>query len=89
MEKADWDMTIFGDEDLFEVETENTPEKVETAVTAIWKGAHLMTPIGGGVIIEPKKALASENLLEDEEGKLAKVRKDTTLKLEKGQWWWD
>ncbi len=88
--KANWRMSFFGDEKQFPVETQNAPMTVRTAVNAIWKRSTLMTPIGGGVRIEAKTALSSENTLSDEGGALAKTHKEIEVKpLEKGQWWWD
>ena len=42
------------------VETYNTPLQVETVCTAVWKGTTLMTPVGGGVTIQPNQALATQ-----------------------------
>jgi hypothetical protein len=88
--QAGWTADVFNDEGQFQVETYTAPEKVETAVNAIWKGRTLMTPIGGGVKIQPTEALVSTRLIKDEDGKLDSQRQQTTtLNLEKGQWWWD
>ena len=51
--KAEWKMDLFGNEKAFPVETYDMPKQVATAVNAIWKGHKLMTPVGGGVHIEP------------------------------------
>ena len=87
--KAEWEMPFFGDEKQFSVETYNAPKKVDTVVTAKWKGNRLVTPVGGGVRIEATMALDEENLLPDEKGKVAKLRQEIQLKLAKDQWWWD
>lgn len=87
--KADWKMSTLGDEKLFEVETYNIPAKVESAVNAIFKRNMLMTPIGGGVEIRAKQALATSNVKPDTDGSLAKARDGVKLNLGKGQWWWD
>ena len=87
--RAGWKMDFFGDEEAFAVETYTAPKQVETAVTAVKKGGRLMTPIGGGVTIQARQALNSENLLEDENRKVEKLRKDIKVKLAKGQWWWN
>ncbi|MGD0898822.1 MAG: DUF1598 domain-containing protein [Thermoguttaceae bacterium] len=87
--KAGWKMEVLGDEKVVPVETQNAPKQVSTAVNALWKGHHLMTPVGGGVQIAAQTALSSENLLRDEDGKVAKVRRQTRIELAKGQWWWD
>jgi hypothetical protein len=88
-EKADWKMPFFGSEKEFTLETYNIPKTVESAVNAIWKGHTLMTPIGGGVTIQPTEALKSDNLLADKKAKVAKAREGVKLNLAKGQWWWD
>ena len=68
----------------------NTPLQVETVVASVWKGNQLMTPVGGGVTMQPRKALASENVLRDEEGKVSEARDGIKLgDLADGQWWWD
>ncbi len=55
--KADWNLGIFGQEQSYPVETLNTPKQTETVVASIWRGSRLMTPVGGGVTIEPRQAL--------------------------------
>ena len=88
-DKANWDMEVFGDEQKYTVETYSVPKTVETACNALWKGSRLMTPVGGGVTIHARRALESDNRLADENGRVAKLRNETTLKLAEGQWWWD
>ena len=87
--KAEWKMDVFGDEKAFQVETYDMPKQVATAVNAIWRGHTLMTPVGGGVHIEPIQALASDNRLPDKNGKVAKARQQVRIQLAKGHWWWD
>jgi hypothetical protein len=87
--KADWKMDLFGDESAFAVELYNMPKQVDAAINAIWRGHTLMTPIGGGVHIEPGRALTADNRLSDQDGKVAKARREVKIQLAKGQWWWD
>ena len=88
--QADWDLGIFADESAYPVETYEAAKEVESAVNVVWKGNALMTPIGGGVHVEPRKALESENLLPDENGKVGEAQNQISLKeLPEGQWWWD
>ena len=87
--KAEWKMDLFGDEKAFSVETYDVPKQVAPAINALWKGQTLMTPIGGGVHIEATRALASDKRLADKDGKVGKLRQQTTIRLKKGQWWWD
>ena len=85
--KAGWMMEFFGDEKSYPVETYAIPKTVETVVNAIWRGHTLMTPVSGGVQINPAKALQSDNLLNDAKGNVAKVRQE--INLPKDRWWWD
>jgi hypothetical protein len=85
--KAGWSMPFLGDEKAFAVEVQPAPKQVESAVAAIWKGNRLTTPIGGGVHIEARKALARENRLTDDKGDVAQIRQN--IKLPEGRWWWD
>jgi len=85
-----WSMDVFGKEESISVQTGKVPQKVETAVSAVWRGNRLMTPIGGGVNIQPRLALDASNLLQDEQGAVKQKRADITLDhLKSGQWWWD
>jgi len=88
--QADWNMDLFGDEGRFPVEVFEAPKTVATAVNAIWRGRQLMTPVGGGVSIQPLLALASENLIQDADGKVSGTRKSISLsELPETVWWWD
>lgn len=88
--KAGWDSAVLGSEERYPVETLPEPKQVETAVNAIWKGNTLMTPVGGGVRIEPKQALTSEHLKTDAEGQLKELRAGIDVKnLAADRWWWD
>ena len=88
--RAGWRMELFSDEQAFPVETYHAPQHVETAINAIWKGRRLLTPIGGGVHIQPLKALQGEAMAADDSGQLDAKRKAVLLEsLEDGQWWWD
>jgi len=88
-EKAGWKMEFFGSEQAFPLESYSIPQTVESAVNTMVKGGRIGFPIGGGVEIHPTTALASENLLTDEKGKVSKAREEIQLNLAKGQWWWD
>jgi hypothetical protein len=87
--KAGWTMDLFGSEERFAVEVYSPPKMVETAVNAVWKGQRLVTPIGGGVSIRATEALEPENLLDDDDAKVAKLRQETKQELGEDQWWWD
>lgn len=88
--QADWEMTTFGDESRFAVETHTAPHQVETAVNAIWKGNTLMTPLGGGVHVQPRQALNSDRLTTEADGKTAALQQTVAPNdLAADQWWWD
>jgi hypothetical protein len=85
-----WAMELFGKEENFKTETCPSPKQVGSAVNIIWKTNSFSTPIGGGVQIQPRKALAKENLVADARGEVVAVKEKIDLsKLQKGQWWWD
>ncbi|MBN2022325.1 MAG: DUF1598 domain-containing protein [Pirellulales bacterium] len=88
-EKAGWDLGLLGNEKDFAAEVYQAPKQVETIINVVSKGNSVMTPIGGGVHIEPTQALDAENLLEDEGGKVDAARKQVKIQLAEGQWWWD
>jgi hypothetical protein len=88
--QAGWKMDVLGNEAQYPIETYEAPKTVETACTAIWKGNRLMTPVGGGVRIEPLTAIQPSHLLKDEQGAVKDARAKVSLDgLAKGQWWWD
>jgi hypothetical protein len=88
--QAGWQMEVLGDEGRVPVRTVSAPQRVETAVASVVKGNRLMTPIGGGVSIQARNAMNPENLLRDERGEVASMRRQITLdQLQDGQWWWD
>ncbi len=88
--EAGWEMSVFGDEEKFPVETHATPTRVETVVNVVKKGNGYITPIGGGVDIRPALALDENNLIEDDKGKTAKAHADIDLsKVDQDAWWWD
>jgi hypothetical protein len=88
--QADWRAATFNEERALAVETYTTPLQVETVCTAVWKGNRLMTPVGGGVTIQPRQALEAGNVLADEDGKVSEIRESVSLKdLAADRWWWD
>ncbi|PAY18492.1 hypothetical protein CKO51_16225 [Rhodopirellula sp. SM50] len=88
--QAEWAMPVLGNESALTVQTYTAPEQVETAVNAVWRGNTLMTPLGGGVQMSPRKALAKETLVVDREGKTDEVKQSAgPSDLKPGQWWWD
>jgi len=88
--QAGWNLGVFGQEQVYPVETLNTPKHTETVVASIWRGNRLMTPVGGGVTLEPRQALQEGYVQVDSDGKLVKTRDGIDIgKLADGQWWWD
>ncbi len=88
--QAGWDMPVLLDESLLTVETYTAPEQVETAVNAIWRGNTLMTPLGGGVHVEPRIALQQDRVEVDATGANNQVKQSAgPSNLAEGQWWWD
>ncbi|QEG42782.1 DUF1598 domain-containing protein [Roseimaritima ulvae] len=88
--QANWNMDFFGDETQYAVERHESPVQVETAVNAVWKGSTLMTPLGGGVNVQPRSALKSDVKQVDASGDTESSRRaGVPQNLQDGQWWWD
>lgn len=87
--KLDWELVYFGDENKFSIQTERAPEFVESAVTAVWRGNTLTTPIGGGVEIFAKRAFTEENLLSANDTTVADEQKSAEAELPEEGWWWN
>jgi hypothetical protein len=87
---AGWKVETLSDERQFAVETWEAPKTVEPAANAVFKGNRLMTPIAGGVEMEPLRPVQTENRLKDEKGTVKQAHESVKLdNLAKGQWWWD
>jgi hypothetical protein len=83
-------METFGDESVASVENSHAPTKVDPVVNVVVKGRAIMTPIGGGVNIQPRLALNSDAVKIDTEGKINELKDSISLdELEASQWWWD
>ena len=88
--QAGWTMPTLGNESAYSVQSYTAPEQVETAVNAIWRGNTLMTPLGGGVQMQPQKALGSDMLVVDQKGENEQAKQSAgPADLKDGQWWWD
>ena len=88
--QSDWDLGVFGDESKVAVETLETPSQVAPVTNGVWKGVNFMSPIAGGVSIQPRVALNSDRVQGDEDGEISKLKNEITLdNLVAGQWWWD
>jgi hypothetical protein len=88
--RVNWQLGVFGSEDKFPVETYPEPRQTESAVNVVWKGNTLMTPIGGGVNIQPLVALSEGHLKADEEGAVKAARQQIQVpEVDKNRWWWD
>ncbi len=88
--QAGWKMELFGDESKIPVEVYDAPKQVAPAINAVWKGRYFMTPIGGGVNIQPRVALSPDRMKTDDKGEISAVKQGVDLsELAEGQWWWD
>jgi len=85
--RAQWAADGLRDEGTLAIERFQPPVQVEPAINAVWRGNRLLTPIGGGVTLQPRMALDSPNLLLDEQGAVAKAR--AAVAIPAGRWWWD
>ncbi len=88
--QLNWNASVFNDESRFSVETYPAPKQVESAVNVVWKHNVLMTPIGGGVNVEPRRALHEGNTSEDDEDQIAAARQTVDFtSVDASRWWWD
>ncbi len=89
-EMAEWTMPVFSDEGAYSVQVYTTPVRVETAVNVRWKGNTLMTPVGGGIQIEPTVALSGHNLQTDTKGNVKQAHDLVDpSRIKPDRWWWD
>ena len=89
-QKAGWDMETFGDESKVPTEVFEAPTQVAPVANAKWKGQYFMSPIAGGVSIQPRVALNSDRVNVENSVEINKVKDDAVLdNLADGQWWWD
>ena len=85
--RTQWAAEKFRDEQAYSIEQYPVPVEVETAINAVWRQNRLLTPIGGGVTMQPTIALESPNLLMDEEGTVAKAHA-AAVQIPADRWWW-
>jgi hypothetical protein len=85
--RTQWGAEALLDEKAYTIERHAVPLEVETAINAVWRQNRLLTPIGGGVTIQPTIALESPNLFLDEQGTVAAAR-GPKLEVPAGRWWW-
>ena len=83
-EKANWKAAEFANEEVFSVNTMNNPNEAPAVVNAFWKQRRFFSPAGGGVSIQPSKAIESV----EEVSSLSQLRKDTQREAN-DNWWWD
>jgi hypothetical protein len=83
--KSGWSMEFFASEEKYSLEVFTVPQEVEPVVGLANRGAVILTPVGGGVVIDAEKALdeAKKN------NRIANVQKGIALNLPEGAWWWD
>ena len=86
--KAGWGAEQLRDETVYAIERLTPPAEVETAINAVWRQNRLLTPIGGGVTVHPRRALDPPNLLVDEKGTVDAAR-TAAQTLPADRWWWD
>ena len=86
--KAGWGAEQLRDEAIYAIERLTPPAEVETAINAVWRQNRLLTPIGGGVTVHPRRALDPTNLLVDEKGTVDAARTGAQV-IPADRWWWD
>jgi len=86
--KSAWAAETLREESSYSIERLVAPVEVQPAINAIQRGNRLVTPIGGGVTLQPRMALDPSNLIGDDEGAVAAARGEK-LDLPADRWWWD
>ena len=86
--KAGWGAEALRDESCCAVETLTPPTRAETAIHAVWRANRLLTPIGGGVVVQPRRAVQAPNVLSDEEGRVQAAHA-AAQDLPTDGWYWD
>ena len=86
--KAGWGAETLRQEASYPIERLVAPVEVSPAINAIQRGNRLVTPIGGGVTMQPRLALDPQNVVADDEGTVAAARGEK-LDLPADRWWWD
>jgi len=86
--KSAWGAETLREESSYPIERLVAPVEVQPAINAIQRGNRLVTPIGGGVTLQPRMALDPSNLIGDDEGAVAAARGEK-LDLPADRWWWD
>lgn len=88
--KAGWDLGVLADESQLPTEVYPAPQFVEPIVNGMYKDAEFAAPIGGGVTIQPKRALTVDTMKVDDSGNVEEARQNVELdNLAEGQWWWN
>jgi len=89
-QQSGWDLGVFADEDQLPVAVLQAPRQVETAINAVMVGGSLVTPIGGGVLLQARHALEEANIQPDQGGQIQQQRAKVSLEgVAANQWWWD
>ena len=86
--KAGWAAETLCSEQAYPVERLTAPTRAETAIHAVWRGNRLLTPIGGGVTVNPRMAIDAPNLIMDEKGQV-KSAHAAAKDLPGDSWYWD
>jgi hypothetical protein len=87
--KSGWSMEFFGNKEKCPLEVYAAPQAVEPLVGTARRGNLLLTPVGGGVVIDAALALDEENAKSDTDGKVAEQKVKIGLNLPGNVWWWD
>jgi hypothetical protein len=85
--RTSWSADVLRNEDAYAIERFQPPRQIDCAVNAVRKGNRLLTPIGGGVVMTPRRALDAANLQADEKGTVKATKSELTIPADR--WWWD
>ena len=84
--RANWDPQSLLDESQVPTEVYSEPKRARCAANAVWKGARLIAPAGGGVSIQPHQSL--DKARQSNKEQMTRAREAAARKAETS-WWWD
>lgn len=91
-QKVGWPMALFLDAERATVSTRNVPRQVESVSNYKTIGKSLyVAQVGGGITIDPRTLVNSNDFHRDPDSKLAGARQEAigAARLEEHPWWWD
>jgi len=91
--KAGWSMPLLSDERRLLTERFPVPKEAPCVSNAVWKGSRFFAPAGGGVAIQPGRAISAKQLAVGEDRNQRVIASHQRARLyqpkDSKRWWWD